>query len=173
MVSEHPLDRHVLKLLSQKVALINAAVERLIVVKPRAQEGAWVEESEAAMLARREAAEQAWRDIERKAAQERIGRMLGEEQARGGGGNGAMATPITRELQASIVAAMDSMLGCCDGAKRRDDQGFNKPDAARSQWLRGWLEGDDEQAYRVAWLTLRRYPRQLQGSFPELFGGHE
>jgi transaldolase len=59
-----------------------------------------------------------------------------------------------------------AMLEECDGAKEKDNVGFNKPDAGLMHWIgRTGLVESDETSFRVAERVLSRYPRQLAGRF--------
>lgn len=166
LTSDHPLDRRVADLLGAKAALIEQAVEHIIATPaprpPRAEpRDEPADEWEARMAEIRGAGERLER--ERRAARigEYVAAHAGDELA------------ITPALVGAATAALEYMLGRCDGARERDGEGFAKPDVGRSNWLAGVDLAEDETAARAAVLMLRHYPRQLCAEFPALFGGDE
>jgi hypothetical protein len=66
--------------------------------------------------------------------------------------------------------ALSYMCSICDGAFKRDGEGFNKPDARIGHWLNATgLEEDNETGFRVAEMVLSKYHRQLTGEFCEIW----
>ena len=74
--------------------------------------------------------------------------------------------PQVREL---LNDALNDMIENCDGAETQDYVGFSKPDVGASRWLASFDLATDDDAARMAWGLLRGYPRQLRGTYPELF----
>jgi len=163
MVSDHPLDRRMLQLLTQKQALIEKAIESTVTATVQTAE--LREESDEAALARREAFEAAQREVDRKEARDWVAQRLDRECTRAGG-SGRPLPALTPERKALIREALAAMLEECDGAKEKDNVGFNKPDAGLMHWIgRTGLVESDDTSFRVAERVLSRYPRQLKGRF--------
>ena len=170
MISDHPLDRHVTKLLAEKQALIENAVNAAYkyTVLPGSGRGVsefrphLVPETDAEMRARKSAIETAARHAEDDAKEERM-RAIAVRRWPGG-----FAHP--EPDRAILESAIDFMLGRCDGAIMKDGQGFNKPDAAIMHWAGVDICGS-ENGKALAWSILRHYPRQLKDRYPEIFVG--
>lgn len=164
MVSDHILDQHVLALLAQKIAMIDAAVEKENAgVVPTAIQG----ETEAEFASRTERraatiAELAANPVipvnpKRDELNQRMVKRAKRE-----------LLPLTPERIEAINSAVSFMNSVCDGAEMRDGQGWNKPDAIIARYvLHGHLNNEREQTTALAMLT--RYFRQLNGQFPILF----
>lgn len=158
MTSNHPMDQHINKLICKKIALMYEALDKSIKVKPlkkRPEKIELVEETEADMLARIEAA---GKEAEKQFYKDKVHGILGRELARAEGIPEPKLTPKRKEL---ILRALDYMASRCDGAESRDYMGFNKPDAAIAQWLYGAEFAEDEVIWRVTERILSRYYRQL------------
>lgn len=176
MVSNHPMDQHVLKLLAEKAAVIDAAIEAEVEVdaaKLNAQaEGAGsrielVEETDEEYAARMRHLD----EVVERAERERILGKVGVKLETMRGKHSRVKVPqFTDELQANLRDAWSQMLGMCDGALSQDDVGFNKPDASVAHWTLRVL--DDEGALELAYLMLRKYHRQLADSYPALYPEH-
>jgi len=178
LVAEHPLERHVHDLLDAKQRLIAAAIDGapLAGFVPRPPEPAAPGETAEEYAARRRAqdAEDAAAAAEaaargENAARERArGRVAGfrdRERARAGA---TVPPAMTPELAESVRRAFGGMLAVCDGAREQDGAGFNKPDAFVAHvLLSAGLERPDET--ETAYWMLRRYPRQVKSTFPEIF----
>ena len=168
LVSDHPMDLHVLNLLDEKTALINGAVENecaaltshdkgtanVIVQETREQRDARI-----AAVAKKLAASKAKSKVSKNKASwtSRI--------------NGFSKTAVSPEIATEIANAVTHMQSICDGARSEDGAGFNKPDAAIMHIITesNLLSGDDE-LLRFCWWTLRKYKRQLHTTHPKLYG---
>lgn len=174
MVNDHPLTLHVLNLLSEKIALIEKAVEKAYVVKPpvaNTQQGETIAEFEARMLK----IEQANADLEAKRRQEnaeqikaraksKVDMIHSREKAK----NTQPLLTLTPARTLAVRDAFKYMLSVCDGAVQRDNVGFNKPDAAVAHCLlTAGLETEKE--VEAGQLICTRYHRQLSDKFPILF----
>ena len=184
LVSNHPLDQHVNKILDDKSRLIAGSVEAEIAYqqKRREQAGArWVEETEEQQRARVRAAVEKLEAAEVRRRVQSAGekeRARSEREAAEGpgrkrGGGSPMAPweqPLTPEIVRAIQGAIQTLAGACDYAREKDESGFNRPDAERGHWLAGAVEEGGEAALRLAWAMARRYPRQVKAQYPELWG---
>jgi hypothetical protein len=185
MVSDHPLDQHVQKLIARKVRMIELAVEKTVraVVPVPPKEGADGEakagETEAEFRVRQEkirAAEEEYRknkeEMDKAKAKEvaaEKARRVREREARKAEADGRKLLPLTPERAEAVRRAFGYMLGVCDGAVKKDGQGFNKPDAAVAHMINpSELAGEVE--LEAALLMLTRYARQLKNREPLLFG---
>lgn len=166
MVSDHILDQHILKLLAEKIALFQNAIDNSVqAVGISSVEG----ETEEQFLERM-AKVQAELDAKTKKemqtiALEKIDMIIAREQARLASGRLAgelkVPTEFSPELTQSIKDAFDAMLAVCDGAIMRDGQGFNKPDAMLSRWL--YAAGfDNVKTLTAGYMMLARYPKQVK-----------
>jgi SWI/SNF-related matrix-associated actin-dependent regulator 1 of chromatin subfamily A len=168
MVSDHPLDLHVQKLLQQKMNLIHGAIEREVsalqlptVREVSAEEHAAKLERLARAEAEAEAAAEAGRTRRTRAA---VSGWLASARRQAK----RPEAEITPELRPVLSDALGYMLERCDGAVAKDGAGFNRPDAAIvGLLLRAGLESDEE--YRLAERILCRYRRQLGREFPALW----
>lgn len=178
MVSDHPLDLHVQKLLVEKIDTINRSIDKLMDGEKKeglpvgAQPGG---ETEAEFEARMARVQQKLADAEKAKAEEEAAKakayakskvqdIFSREVAR----HGRPLPPLTAERTAAVRAAFKHMLSVCDGAHLRDAQGFNKPDAAVAHLLlSAGLETDQE--LQAGYCILHRYHRQLADNFPEIF----
>jgi len=168
LVSDHVLDRHVNSLLLQKQALIEGAVERTVKVTPKPVEKVadLREESEDDFVARMDAITEAAREAEREALRDKIEHNDWLGRARGR--SNRPEPVLTPERVEATREAFQFMLGRCDGAKRKDGVGFNKPDAAMAKLLI-FAGLEDISFVRIAERMLSRYHRQLHENFPILF----
>lgn len=182
MVSDHPLDKHVMRLIAWKQTLIEQAVEQRFAavptqVKPTVQttQGETPEQYEERMRRFQDAAEAFERD--RSASQADRDKARGKEKApivldrerERAEGTDRKVLELTPERIEAVREAFRFMLGVCDGAVLRDNQGFNKPDAFVAHLLlSAGLETPVE--IEAAYWMLTRYPRQLRKSFTLLFG---
>jgi len=79
---------------------------------------------------------------------------------------------LTAERIDVVKDAFSYMLSVCDGAKTRDDCGFNKPDSCMAHWcVTSTLEQTGEVA--LAYALMVKYPRQLRDKYPLLFTDKE
>lgn len=159
MVSDHPLEQHVHRLLAEKIALVQAAVEREVgYVQPVTP--AIVEETDEELAAR--LTKKHGKPGKRNAA--KFVADIAEREARKAV---LPVTELTEERAVIVRDAFQFMLGRCDGAIKQDFVGFNKPDAAIAAYVVQCLH--TEQGVRTAERMLTRYHRQLHTSFPTLF----
>lgn len=170
MVQDHPLDRHVLRLLAEKTATINKAVEDRYEYKapeaPAESAEPMFEEETAEELAERLAA---MSEAEREAEREAHGRKVeGIVERHRGRGFSKRAEDLTDEVREQIVGAYGFMLGRCDGAVKEDGVGFNKPDAAIAHMVGAFNLGSDADLLAL-WGLLAKYHKQCRGSFPALY----
>jgi hypothetical protein len=116
--------------------------------------------------ARVDAIEAAARQIERDAHRTMAERVRDREIERAAR-HGHVTVKLTDARRDAIREAYAMMLGQCDGARRKDGVGFNKPDAAVAHKLSSF-NLDDDVSLTALWLMLRRYPGQVSG-FAALF----
>lgn len=163
MVSDHPLDTHVLKLLSNKIELFNNAIDRGIEVKPfNPSEGETDEQFLARMAQVQSDLDAKNKNETQTIALQKIDMIIVREKSRVTSGK-IYIPEFTPELTQFIKVSLDSMLGVCDGAKMKDGVGFNKPDAMLSRWL--YSAGfDNPKTLEAAYLMLKRYPKQVKFS---------
>lgn len=162
MVSDHPLDRHILEILKKKMCLIETAIESTVTptVTDAPAAPTLVEETDEELAARIAAAA---REVELASAREKIQSHIGKY-----GCGSVMEVVLTDDLRSAIRGAHEHMLARCDGARIKDGAGFNKPDAYIMHWL-GRVGYEDDQVYRLAWSILLHYPQQLRGTYPDLW----
>jgi len=167
LVSNHPLDIHINKLLASKIAMFHQAVDSFVEVKAverKEVKGETEEEFNSRM-------EEAYRLSQEKAEKElaklnpklegmaKVKVILESERKRCGG---KIAEPVmTPKIEQQIKDGLEKMLQVCDGAVDKDYQGFNKPDALRSRFL--YMAGLEEpETLLAAYYMLKRYPRQMR-----------
>lgn len=171
LVSDHPLDLHVLKLLDRKIQLIKAAVDRIVPVRRSGavSSSGWRDETVEEQETRAAAIAQAEKEVELEESRQRAGSrvrgILVQERARACGPE----RELTDDVKVAIRESFDYLLSVCDGAFLKDGQGFNKPDARRAQALREGIELGVEDAWRASERMLTRYRRQLAARHPGLF----
>lgn len=164
MVSSHPLDQHVQNLLREKMRMMELAIEKQAYIAKEPRAGVELKpETDEELKARLDALTEAEKEVERKRAVDKVHGLLDRERARS-----TKAEPkLTQDRKDMIREALNYMIGNCDGAKERDNRGFNKPDAgiAHSVFRTG-LRNDDEVTFRVIERVLSRYyDSQLKGMF--------
>jgi len=171
MVSDHVLDRHIHALIAEKIELFNNAIDKDIGnVSLNINQGETDEQYNArmadlqAVVDAREAEMAAKHEQEQKIiAKKKVDMIVDREMNRvTKGGNKKFKMPeFTPVLVRSIHDNLAKMLGVCDGARERDNVGFNKPDAMLSRWL--YAAGLEEpETLQAAYLMLLRYPRQVR-----------
>lgn len=184
LMADHPLEKHIHKLIAVKVALIQGAVENELKAKQyqlastlNSNDGPFESAAQYQERMERIARELEARERERQAraqqtpeeqqvarARERVGVILERERAKAG-----QALPVPSAAQAEqIQGAVRYLAGVCDGAIMRDGQGFNKADTGLGHVLA--LAGlDQPDALQAAWYIVRRYRRQVGEKFPLVF----
>lgn len=159
MVSNHPLDQHVVELIASKMAMIDAAVEaEVAVVIPQGQQAETEEQYAARMVKVEEIAARPTRMTAKKADLSK--RMKARAKSE--------LLPLTPERKMAIDGAFAFLLSVCDGAEAKDGQGWNKPDSIIARYvLAGKMKTDED--YEIGFAMCSRYSRQLLGRFPILF----
>ena len=171
MVSDHVLDRHIHELIAEKIDLFNNAIDGNIGnVKLTISEGETDEQYAVRMAAlqaefdAKQVEAEALNEKARKdAAKKKVGMIIEREMNKvtNGGKKKFKMPEFTPVLVNSIKDNLSKMLGVCDGARERDNVGFNKPDAMLSRWL--YAAGLEEtETLQAAYLMLLRYPRQVR-----------
>ena len=180
MVSDHPLDLHIQKLLVDKIDTINRSIDKLMEGEkkdaPKVGDAQPQGETQAEFEARMARVQQELADMEAKKKEEEAAKAkayakskVGEIHARERAKAKRPLPPLTEERTAAVRAAFRHMLSVCDGAHMRDGQGFNKPDAAVAHLLlSAGLE--TQQELEAGYCILTRYHRQLEDTFPAIFG---
>jgi hypothetical protein len=174
LITRHPLEQHIHRLIAEKMELIANAVDATVTATtPVALNGSKVTvKSETAQeyQDRMNAILKAAQELEEKTKQQaetekvirakaKVDRMLASERAR----NSQVEKTITPELADEIRKGIRFMASQCDGAITRDNVGFNRCDAYKGRMLS--LAGlQVENELRAAWYILLRYPRQWQFS---------
>lgn len=155
LVSRHVLDQHVHDLIKNKMDMIYKAIEGDAEYKPKAlvygDPSTIVNETEDELVERIKKTQE---DIDRKQAKDKVNEFLKKADREFKLNDGR------REL---IRNAMGYMVGNCDGAKVKDNHGFNKPDARIAYWAyAAGLNNDD--SLRLAESILFKYRNtQLNG----------
>lgn len=168
MVSDHVLDKHVNQLISEKIQLFNDAIDSSV----SANKFEFIEGETDEQFAERmsllqdelDSLEQNKKETLEKENKEKAKNKVQQiiEREKNRSGSKELKLPeLTDVLIESIKQNLEKMLICCDGAKERDNMGFNKPDAMLSRWL--YAAGLDEpDTLYAAYLMLLRYPRQVR-----------
>ena len=167
MVSDHPLDLHVQRLLVDKIDTIVRSIDDSISGKPAEFKGE-TEEEFAARMARLAQVESEI-EAENKAMAKQIAKskVSGIHERESKRFN-SEPLPLTPQRADQVRQAFSFMLGVCDGAFLRDGQGFNKPDASVAHCLlNAGLE--TQQELEAGFMILSRYHRQLSDRFPLIF----
>lgn len=177
MVSDHPLDIHILNLLSTKMALIQASIESSVtgMVKQYAGRPATEEESEEQFQQRMALVVNAQEELTRKqqAEKENDQKALGKAKSglihqREKNRSSRTILPLTVARTVAVKDGFKYMLSVCDGAHSKDGQGFSKPDAGVARYL-VWAGLETQTELEAAYYMLTRYHRQLSDKWPLLF----
>lgn len=169
LVSDHPMDLHVLNTLDKKAALIQQAVEQecggLTSTAKTGNGGVnIIQETREQRDARIAAAAQ--KVIVLK-AQSRVSQNKSKWLTRT---NGFSRTVISPAVIKDLLDAVQYMQSICDGAQAKDFQGFNAPDAAIMHTLtESQLLAGDQDLLKFCWWTLRKYQGQCESKFPALY----
>lgn len=188
MVSNHPLDKHIMNLIAMKIAMIEASIEysvKPIVSVPSPKiEGETEEQFQSRMESLKASVnslQNAVSDfgisispekrseiellVKKEEAKTRVKRMAAKFKSKIGDW---ISQPITPELDMAIKEAFKVMVSNDpDMATLRNGVGFNQPDSYMARWLGYNLNTDDECRSMLG--LLYKYKRQLQGQFPLLF----
>lgn len=182
LVPDHPLTQHVADLLSSKFAFVDAVLDgeagytappsRFTDVDATEYQ-ARIEAKDAADKAQ-QVAEQArvrqWRERElAKIAEREVTPKQSEQRAKLRAERLGIKPDEHTPATSIVQAAMSFMLSVCDGAREKDDEGFNAPDSAVARWLAPGVSAGHEHAVASMVVILRHYPRQLREQFPALF----
>ena len=168
LVTNHPMDLHVLCLLDAKMDLINSAIENQADPLLSVSKGKTVTLIQETRQERDARIEKASKAASKKAARSRVLSNRGEWKSRM---NGFHKVDVSAATAKDISDAVTFMQGMCDGARAKDGVGFNAPDAAimntitESEMLAG-----DGDLLRFCWWTLRKYKGQVQNRYPNLYG---
>ena len=168
MVSEHPLDVHIQNLLSEKKALVQAAVENEVDLGADFTFKTFDYNVLALPAIHQETLEELEARINQASLQELKEKV---EENRASWMSRILDTIIvTDEIRTVLPVALSTMQGECDGAIEKDGVGFNKPDACIMKTIsKAQMTNDPELERFVLW-TLRKYKRQLIHRFPVIFG---
>lgn len=168
MVSSHPLDLHMQKLIEYKMELAFRALEGKIDYKANSASFQNLkEESDDELQDRLSKIHDATKEVDRKIAQEKINNIYDRECAKVSN----IAQPnLTIERKEMLKEALNFMVSVCDGAQEKDGIGFSKPDASIGHWIaETGLEESDDITFRVLERILVRYRRQLGKMFCEIW----
>lgn len=168
LVSDHPMDLHVLALLDEKAALINGAVENECEALDSTSKG-----SSTTIV--QETREQRDARIAAAAKKATVSRAQSKVAASRGAWtnrmNGFHKVPVQPEIAREITEAVSYLQSVCDGANADDGLGFNKPDAAIMHTItESELLAGDEGLLRFCWWTLLKYRGQVEQRHPKLYG---
>jgi SWI/SNF-related matrix-associated actin-dependent regulator 1 of chromatin subfamily A len=177
LVSNHPLDIHVNKLLDKKMRLIENAIEKevFIVNKPSvSNSNEVVEETVEEFNKRMKIVEETLEEFNKrmnelpkqkaKVCDEKISIIIDREKNK----SKQDLLPLTYERKEAIKKSFNYMLSVCDGAVKKDSFGFNKPDSFIASYINSNdLEKDNQLT--AAYCILFRYRRQLKDKYPILF----
>lgn len=176
MVSDHPLDLHVQKLLIDKIDTIVKSIDGVIEINKQnvVCDDETDEQFEARMKKLNEKLEayNAKRDSvsesnKKTLAKSKVSRIHTRELHRLHG-SGNVLLPLTGTRVSAVREAFKHMLSVCDGASKLDNVGFNKPDAIVAHWLlTAGLETSEE--VEAGYMILVRYHRQLKAKYSVLF----
>ena len=177
MFTDHPLDVHVLRLISTKTDMINASIEKELRLNKVKSKSA-TEESEEEYQTRLDIIDQAVKNTkgEREEASEKYRKGLSgaklnkyreilNEKANKGKKLIFKFDPILYE---NVRDAFLFMRSICDGAAVEDNKGFNRPDAHIAKHIE--IFGiETEEGMETAYYLMTGYPGQLKEKFPKLF----
>ena len=168
LVSSHPLDRHVHALICKKMILIEQAIEKLNSFNPprNIKQAEIKEETDEELKARLAAIDEAAKQVEIDLAKSKISSILSREIAK----SEVPEPELTSDRKRLIRQALSYMCNRCDGAVKKDGQGFSKPDAAIAHWVNATgLEESDDITFRVTERILSRYYGQLHGLYDAIW----
>ena len=170
LVSDHVLDKHILKLLSSKINLFEKSIDHKIKLEKALVPNAiheTEEEFQARMAHVLSEIEKTSSDYKKQEAIEKV-QVMKQREIRKLPEGGIKFPEFTEELVESMKQALHHMLSVCDGAFLRDGEGFNKPDAFLSRFL--YTAGFEQDVVKeTTYLMLRRYSRQLRDTYPLLW----
>lgn len=171
IVWDHPLERHVLKLLEYKMELIRRALDKEVEILKTEDEGNVTEETVEEMEARRDKILNEAREIEEQEAKDKSKDKLDGILQRECDKSSFPVIPLNRGVKYILKSMLEHMVGECDGARSKDGKGFNKPDAMIARHIARVGVMEDEGVARVAERILSRYHRQLieEAGFPDIW----
>lgn len=157
MLSNHPLDIHVHRLLSDKIKIIQASVDGTVKLDNNS-------ETEEDFLARMKFGLEKQEKIESELVKEKILFIREREIAK----TNNVDFSFCKNSPDLIRESFRYMLSVCDGAVSRDGNGFNKPDSVMAHFIlsSGLVH---EYELETAYLILTRYKRQLFSKYPSIF----
>ena len=158
LVTNHPLDIHVNKLLCQKIRTIQDSIDNNIKLSSKSPE------TEADFKSRMDRLIQDQEAEKKKKNASRVYQIREKEICK----SKNLDLSCCLAKADTIRLAFNHMLSVCDGALQRDCVGFNKPDSVMAHWV---LSSGLSELFELeaAFLILSRYKRQLKKSFPLLF----
>lgn len=168
MTSDHVLDQHVARLLWGKEELVRRTLDRTYDYE--SPEEAELADEDPDAWAARVAAKQA--EDERRAAEARKrelakrtrGRKLTAEEAEERAEMFAAERDLARCPDGKAEAVKEAwayLLSVCDGAREKDDSGFDGTDARLARWLGPAVAAGSPWALAVAYSRLPKYHRQV------------
>jgi SWI/SNF-related matrix-associated actin-dependent regulator 1 of chromatin subfamily A len=166
MVSDHVLDRHILALLSEKMRMIESVEAKQEVEVEAGETDKEYEKRLQQLEEALEIAEALEKEAKKQEAKARTAEILGRQRQRAQ----RPELPLTPKRIDAVKKAHHYMLSICDGAKAKDDQGFNKPDAVVAHYM-GYTGLETKDEVRTIERILSRYHRQLHKKYPILFEG--
>ena len=161
LVSNHPLDIHVNRLLGQKIKTIQDSIDSGIEVN---EDSSIRGESEEEFRARMDLVAARCESERVRGIKLRVSSIREKELAK----SGCLDLSLCQTNPSLIREAFKHMLSVCDGAVQKDSAGFNKPDSAMAHWV---LSSGLTELFEVeaAFLILSKYKKQLMKNFPDLF----
>jgi SNF2 family DNA or RNA helicase len=166
MSSSHPLDKHMQELIEYKIELAYKALEGSITYTGKANIQL-KEETDEELQERIKAAGTSAEHLGKDFYKRKLTGIIDRESQKA---KDVPEPKLTTERKQLLRDALEYMSGRCDGAQKRDGQGFNKPDAVLTQWIEyAGLEEDDDVSYRVLERILARYRRQLKDQFAKIW----
>jgi len=173
MYTDHPLDIHVLRLISTKMEIITASIEQeMKLINKSRTEG---EETEEEYEERLKVIEKVKRNVEEDEKKWKKG-ISGAKLNRY---REILRDKINKnkklryEYDAAILYenvrdAFLYMMSVCDGAATEDNKGFNRPDSHIARHIENYGI-ETEEGQEVAYYLLTRYASQLKAKFPNIF----
>jgi SWI/SNF-related matrix-associated actin-dependent regulator 1 of chromatin subfamily A len=162
MVSNHPLDIHVHNLIEYKMEMARRALDASYSYEAKDAIGTMsrpIDLIEETQGQRDERIRRATTDAEKAIARDKIKAITDRESSR----VAHVEEPkLTEEKKQLLIEALGYMNSVCDGAKKKDDMGFNKADTGIARWFgMAMLTSEDDDLYRTLERILVRYKGQL------------
>jgi hypothetical protein len=162
MVSNHPLDIHVHNLIEYKIEMARRALDAGYKYEANKAEGTMngsMDLIEETQEQRDERVRRATTEAEKAIARDKIKAIAQRESAKV---SNVKEPELSEEKKQLLAEALGYMNSVCDGAKKKDEIGFNKADTAIARWFgSAMLSNDDDDLYRTLERILVRYKGQL------------